>query len=68
MLRMIAASDPEADVAEARRCKAEGYVAFKIKVGTGEPRADAEAHASRVRSARRRPAHFRRCEPGLDGR
>jgi L-alanine-DL-glutamate epimerase-like enolase superfamily enzyme len=42
MLRMIAASDPAADIAEARRCKAEGYVAFKVKVGTGEPRKDAE--------------------------
>ena len=42
MLRMIAASDPEADVAEARRCKAEGYVAFKIKVGTGNPQRDAQ--------------------------
>jgi L-alanine-DL-glutamate epimerase-like enolase superfamily enzyme len=42
MLRMIAASDPAADVAEARRCKAEGYIAFKVKVGTGEPRKDAE--------------------------
>jgi muconate cycloisomerase len=42
MLRMIAASDLAADVAEARRCKAEGYVAFKIKVGTGNPELDAE--------------------------
>jgi L-alanine-DL-glutamate epimerase-like enolase superfamily enzyme len=42
VLRMIATSDPTADVAEARRAKSEGYVAFKIKVGTGEPRKDAE--------------------------
>jgi muconate cycloisomerase len=42
MLRMIAASDIEADVAEAKRGKAEGYVAFKVKVGTGDPRSDAE--------------------------
>ena len=42
MLRMIAASDPAADVAEARRCKAQGYVAFKVKVGTGDPKLDAE--------------------------
>jgi L-alanine-DL-glutamate epimerase-like enolase superfamily enzyme len=41
-LRMIAASDSVADVAEARRCKAEGYVAFKIKVGTGNPQRDAQ--------------------------
>ena len=41
-LRMIAASDVEADVAEAKRAKAEGYVAFKVKVGTGDPRTDAE--------------------------
>ena len=42
VLRMIAASNAEADVAEARRAKAEGYVAFKVKVGTGDPRLDAE--------------------------
>jgi muconate cycloisomerase len=42
MLRMIAASDPAADIAEARRCKDEGYVAFKVKVGTGDPRRDAQ--------------------------
>jgi o-succinylbenzoate synthase len=42
MLRMIAASDPEADVEEAKRCKTEGYVAFKVKVGTGAPSRDAE--------------------------
>jgi len=41
MLRMIAASNAEADVIEAQRCKSEGYVAFKVKVGTGEPLADA---------------------------
>ena len=42
MIRMIAASDIAADVAEARRCKDEGYVAFKVKVGTGAPARDAE--------------------------
>jgi muconate cycloisomerase len=42
MLRMIAASDPAADIAEALRCKAEGYVAFKVKVGTGSPGRDAK--------------------------
>lgn len=42
LLRMIAASNAEADVAEARRAKADGYVAFKVKVGTGDPRFDAE--------------------------
>lgn len=42
MLRMIAASDPEADVAEAKASRDAGYVAFKVKVGTGEPRFDAE--------------------------
>ena len=42
MLRMIAASDAQADVAEAQRSKAEGYVAFKIKVGTGAPQRDAQ--------------------------
>jgi muconate cycloisomerase len=42
MLRMIASSDTQADIAEALRSKEEGYVAFKVKVGTGEPLADAE--------------------------
>ena len=41
-LRMIASSDTATDIAEAERCKAEGYVAFKIKVGTGDPLQDAE--------------------------
>jgi muconate cycloisomerase len=42
MLRMIASSDIEADVAEARRAREEGYVAFKVKVGTGNPLDDAK--------------------------
>lgn len=42
MLRMIAASDAEADVAEAKASKDAGYVAFKVKVGTGDPQFDAE--------------------------
>jgi muconate cycloisomerase len=41
MLRMIAANNPEADVIEAKRAKSEGYVAFKVKVGTGDPLTDA---------------------------
>ena len=41
-LRMIASSDTAADIAEAERSRAGGYVAFKIKVGTGEPLQDAE--------------------------
>ena len=42
MLRMIASSDVETDVAEALRSKDEGYLAFKVKVGTGDPLADAQ--------------------------
>ena len=42
MLRMLAASNTEADVAEAQKSKAQGYVAFKVKVGTGDPATDAE--------------------------
>jgi muconate cycloisomerase len=42
MLRMIAASDAAADIAEAKRCLDEGYIAFKIKVGTGDARRDAQ--------------------------
>ncbi|HYC49145.1 MAG TPA: enolase C-terminal domain-like protein [Burkholderiales bacterium] len=42
MLQMIAASKVDADVAEAQRSKALGYVAFKVKVGTGDPRVDAD--------------------------
>jgi len=42
MLRMIASSDIDTDVAEAKRSKQEGYVAFKVKVGTGDPLVDAQ--------------------------
>jgi muconate cycloisomerase len=42
MLRMIAASNAEADVAEAKASRDAGYVAFKVKVGTGHPGFDAE--------------------------
>jgi L-alanine-DL-glutamate epimerase-like enolase superfamily enzyme len=42
ILRMLASSNIEADVAEAKRSKEEGFVAFKVKVGTGDPLADAE--------------------------
>ena len=41
-LRMIASGDAAADVAEAVRCKSDGYVAFKIKVGAGEVKDDIE--------------------------
>jgi muconate cycloisomerase len=41
-LRMIASGDLAADVAEAVRCKAEGFVAYKIKVGAGTVQADIE--------------------------
>ena len=39
-LRMIASGDAAADVIEATRCKAEGYVAYKIKVGAGDVQHD----------------------------
>jgi muconate cycloisomerase len=42
MIQMLATSNVEADVAEAHRSKALGYVAFKVKVGTGDPRVDAD--------------------------
>lgn len=42
MLRLIASNNTDADVAEAQRARAQGYVAFKVKVGTGAPAADAE--------------------------
>ena len=41
-LRMIASGDLTADVSEAKRCKAEGYVAYKIKVGAGAVKNDIE--------------------------
>jgi muconate cycloisomerase len=37
---MIASGDVAADVSEARRCRAEGYVAYKIKVGAGNVQDD----------------------------
>jgi L-alanine-DL-glutamate epimerase-like enolase superfamily enzyme len=42
ILRILASSNIETDVAEAKRSKQEGFVAFKVKVGTGDPLADAE--------------------------
>jgi L-alanine-DL-glutamate epimerase-like enolase superfamily enzyme len=42
VIRMLASSNIETDVAEAKRSKADGYVAFKVKVGTGDPLVDAE--------------------------
>jgi L-alanine-DL-glutamate epimerase-like enolase superfamily enzyme len=43
ILRMVGTGKgAAADVEEAQRARAEGYVAFKIKVGVGDPREDAE--------------------------
>ena len=42
ILRLIGSGTTEGDVAEAQRYKAEGYVAFKVKVGTNDPRSDAD--------------------------
>ena len=41
-LRMIASGDAAEDVAEAKRCLGESYVAYKIKVGAGDVQADIE--------------------------
>ena len=50
VLRLVGTGSTEGDVAEAEAKRAEGFVAFKIKVGTGSPRADAE-RTRRVRAA-----------------
>lgn len=42
LLRMIGSGNVTADMEEARKCKAEGYVAFKVKVGVNPPAVDAE--------------------------
>ena len=42
VLRMIGTGNVDTDVEEAKRRKAEGYVAFKIKVGVAGPLEDAE--------------------------
>jgi L-alanine-DL-glutamate epimerase-like enolase superfamily enzyme len=42
LLRIIASSHIDTDVAEAKRSKEAGFVAFKVKVGTGDPLVDAE--------------------------
>ncbi|MDB5810752.1 MAG: hypothetical protein JWN94_2874 [Betaproteobacteria bacterium] len=39
-LRMIASGNADADAAEAKRCKADGFVAYKIKVGAGPVKHD----------------------------
>jgi muconate cycloisomerase len=41
LLRMIGSGTLAGDVDEARRCRGEGYVAYKVKVGIAEPLADA---------------------------
>jgi L-alanine-DL-glutamate epimerase-like enolase superfamily enzyme len=41
VLRMIGSGDRAADIAEAERSRAEGYVTFKIKVGIADPLQDA---------------------------
>lgn len=50
VLRMLAAADRVADVAAARRMAAEGFVAFKVKIGGAAPEADLE-RAAAVRAA-----------------
>ena len=71
VLRMVGTGKgTAADVEEAQRARAEGHVAFKIKVGVADPREDAERTRSDLRGARRqrRSPHLRRCQPGLDAR
>lgn len=41
LLRMVGTGKLQSDIEEARRSKAEGYVAYKIKVGVANPQADA---------------------------
>lgn len=41
LLRMVGTGRLDSDLEEAARSKAEGYVAYKIKVGVADPRADA---------------------------
>ena len=42
LLRLVGTGSAAGDVEEAKKKKAEGYVAFKVKVGVGDPLADAE--------------------------
>ncbi|MBI4207668.1 MAG: hypothetical protein HY527_21820 [Betaproteobacteria bacterium] len=42
VLRLIGTGSAAGDIEEAKRKKAEGYVAFKVKVGVADPLADAE--------------------------
>ncbi|MGE5525452.1 MAG: mandelate racemase/muconate lactonizing enzyme family protein [Rhodospirillaceae bacterium] len=41
LLRMVGTGKMETDVEEARRSRVEGYIAYKIKVGVADPKADA---------------------------
>lgn len=50
VLWLVGTGSTEGDVAEAAAKRAQGFVAFKIKVGTGTPLADAE-RTRRVRAA-----------------
>lgn len=42
LLRMVGTGKLEADLAEAARARAEGYVSYKIKVGIADPQTDAD--------------------------
>lgn len=42
MLRLVGTGSTEGDVEEVQRKQAEGFVAFKLKVGVADPRQDAE--------------------------
>ncbi len=41
LLRMVGTGSAAGDIEEARRCRAEGYAAYKIKVGIADPMDDA---------------------------
>ena len=57
VLWMLAAGERQADVAAAKRMAAEGFVAYKVKIGAAAPEADLE-RAAAVRAALGAGAHI----------
>jgi muconate cycloisomerase len=56
-LRMLATAELKADVADARRLASEGFVAFKVKIGSGTPEDDL-ARCKAVRAALGKGPHI----------
>ena len=68
ILGVISTGELASDLREAERKKADGYSAFKIKVGIDKPLIDARTDPARLRDSGTRGVDFVRCQPGLERR